>query len=148
MSASNLVPTPTARVSAIRDEFDRFLERFLYPSTFTMQSPAGLLSPSVDLSETEKQYTVRLEAPGVAKDHVEIKLEGDLLSIRGERKRSDHGKDEQFVWQEREEGSFMRSLRMPTPVDAKGVTATMENGILTVTLPKTTPAASSRIPVK
>lgn len=148
MPATKLSPAPTSRVGAFRGDFDRFLERFLYPPAFTMQSPEGLLSPNVDFSETEKQYLVRLEAPGVAREDFDIKLEGDFLIVRGERKHSTEGKDERFVWQEREEGSFMRSLRMPTPVDPSGVSASLENGVLTVTLPKAMPAASSRIQVK
>jgi HSP20 family protein len=149
MKPANL-PTnsPTARLGTIRDDFDRIIERILYPSALTMRTPGDSWLPSVDFAETDKNYIVRLEAPGVAKDQIEIQLEGDTLTLRGERKRATEGKDERFVWQEREEGSFMRSLRMPTPVDASGVTAIMTDGVLTVTLPKATPGTSARIPVK
>lgn len=148
MPVPNVVPAPVPRVGTFRDDFERILDRFLYPAALTMRSPDGFLSPNVDFSETDKQYTVRLEAPGVARDQIDVKLEGDLLTLRGERKHATEGKDERFMWQEREEGRFLRTLRMPTPVDAKGVTATLENGVLVVTLPKATPAGSARIEVK
>jgi HSP20 family protein len=108
---TTLSPVPHTRVGALRDDFDRIFNRFLHPVAFNATGVDSVLSPSVDFSENDRQYTVRLEAPGVAKENIDVKLEGELLVIRGERKHASEGKDEHYVWQEREEGSFSRWTR-------------------------------------
>lgn len=141
--------TPTG-FPALRDEFGRLMDQLFYtggfPLTTHLTEPEW--SPSLDFSETPTNYVVRLEAPGIAKEDMDVKLDGQMLTIRGKRSLNRESKDEQFVWREREEGSFVRSLRMPLPVDEAKVDAKVEQGVVTVTLPKKETALSTRIPVK
>jgi HSP20 family protein len=105
-------------------------------------------APSVDLTETEKEFVARLEAPGVNKENMDVNLEGNVLTISGRREFRKDEETEEYIWREREEGKFVRSLRMPKPVQEGKVTATYEDGVLTVRLLKTEPTVKTRIAIK
>jgi HSP20 family protein len=105
-------------------------------------------TPSVDFSENEKEYIVRLEAPGIAKEDLEVNLEGQTLTLSGRRDFAKEEKTEEYFWQEREQGRFVRAIQLPGAVDQAKVTATYQDGIMTIRLPKTEPRAKSRIPIK
>lgn len=141
--------TPTV-FNDLREEADRIMDRFLFPGIFspTTRTREDMWLPTLDFSETEKDYLVRLEAPGVAKEDVEVNLDGQTLTLRGERISAKERKDERFFWREREEGHFLRTIKLPTPVDGSKVNASMNHGILTVRLPKTESTTSTHIPVK
>lgn len=150
MKLAKHLPATPAALTTIRDDFDRMMDRLFYPGGFPLPThlTEAVWNPSLDFSETDKQYLVRVEAPGVAKEDLEVKLDGQLLTIRGKRVTAKEEKEEQFVWREREEGSFVRSLRLPLPVDEAKVEAKVENGVMTVMLPKKHEAVSTKIPIK
>ena len=150
MKLAKLPQTTPTTFADLRDEADRIMDRFLLPGLFapTTRFREELWSPTLDFSETEKDYLVRLEAPGVAKEDIEVNLDGQVLTLRGERISAKERKDEKFFWREREEGRFLRTVQLPTPVDGANVAATMNHGILTVRLPKREPSTSTHIPVK
>jgi HSP20 family protein len=85
-------------------------------------------SPSVDFSENEKEFIVRLEAPGVPKEDLEVNLEGQTLTISGRRDFEKEEKTEEYFWREREAGKFVRTLQLPTPIDRSKVTAVIRTG--------------------
>lgn len=149
MKLTRIAPTAPGRTAPFRDDFDRMVDRFFgtggLPSAFG--SLEEMWSPSLDFSETDTAYVVRLEAPGVARKDLEVTLEGEILTVRGERMVEEEGKDEKFFWRERQEGRFLRSLRLPTAVEADKVEAKVDHGIVTVRLPKKAPTPSNRIPV-
>jgi HSP20 family protein len=149
MKLTRIVPTAPVRTAPFRDDFDRMVDRFFgagsLPGNFGPLEE--MWTPNLDFSETEKEYVVRLEAPGVAKKDLEITLEGDILTIRGDRVVETEEKDEKYFWRERQEGRFLRSLRLPTVVEAGKVEAKVDHGIVTVRLPKKAPTPSNRIPV-
>ena len=91
---------------------------------------------------------VHLEAPGVYKENMDVGLEGNVLTISGRREFRKDEESEEYIWKEREEGKFIRSLRLPKPVQEGKVTATYENGMLTVRLLKSEPAVKSRIAIQ
>ncbi len=142
--------TPPVTFAGLRNEVDQMMDRFLRPDAFLGLEPltGDMWSPSLDFSETEKDYVVRLEAPGVAKEDIEVNLEGQTLLVRGERISTKERTDEKFFWREREEGRFLRSIRLPTAVEEGKVNASVNNGIVTIRLPKKEPSASTRIEVK
>jgi len=82
-----------------------------------------------------------------AKD-IAVSLEGDMLTIKGEKEQKKEEKDERQHRVERSWGAFMRSVRLPAPVDGNKVTATFKNGLITITLPKAPGAKGTTIPVK
>lgn len=97
-------------------------------------------SPSLDVSETEKEIRIVAELPGVDQKDVEVTLVGDVLTIKGEKKsEKEEKKDEKGrTWHrvERSFGAFQRSMRMPGDIDPAKVAADFRDGVLTVTLPK------------
>ena len=97
-----------------------------------------LLQTEIDVSETENEYRIKAELPGVSEDDIDLRLEDDVLTIRGEKKfeRTEGDEKEDYHFVERSYGTFQRSLRLPTRVDAEKVQASCENGVLKITLPK------------
>jgi HSP20 family protein len=113
------------------------------------EAPAlGDWTPALDVTEGKEAITVKAELPGVDPKEIAVSIEGDLLTIKGEKEAKKEEKDEKRHRIERSWGSFMRSVRLPATVDAGKVSATFKNGIVTITLPKTAGAKGTTIPVK
>ena len=104
--------------------------------------------PSLELTETEDALVLKMEVPGMDAKDVQISLQENLLTVKGERKQDKEDKGEQYHQVERRHGAFSRSVSLPVGVDGSKVSATFKNGLLVVTLPKTRAAVRSTIPVK
>lgn len=122
-----------------QEEMDRLLDRLLAPHWKALAF--GEWIPKLDVSETKDALVVEVETPGVEAKDIRISVEGDVLSIRGEKKQDKEDKDERYHRVERSWGSFMRSVRLPFGVQRDEVKAAFKNGVLTVTLPKAAPGA-------
>jgi len=92
--------------------------------------------PQMNISETDKELRVTAELPGVAEKDVDVTLDDDILTIRGEKKLENKEDKENYHMIERSYGQFQRSIRVPHSVKGDQVQAHVENGILTVVLPK------------
>ncbi len=92
------------------------------------------LFPLLNVAQVDEKYVVTAEIPGMKTEDLEIKIEGDTLSLKGERKPYDPGEQASYHRRERATGTFQRSLTLPTKVDADSVKATYKDGVLTVTL--------------
>ena len=105
---------------------------------------AGAL-PKAELSETEKSYELSCELPGLTEGDIELSLRDGEIQITGkkETRRDEKDTKKSYHFSERSYGSFQRSFKLPQNVDEAHITALFENGVLTVTLPKT-PAAISQ----
>lgn len=103
--------------------------------------------PSVDVEETDKEYRVTAELPGLEERDVEVLLHEGLLTVRGEKRLETEAKNRTYT--ERFYGRFERQIALDREVDENAVTATFKNGILTVLVPKTAGAAerAKRIPI-
>lgn len=139
-----------APFAAFRQEMDRLFDTFFSPSRFATAELGGFpFNPAIDMTESETEVRLRAELPGVEEKDVEIRLEGDVLMIRGEKReeRLDEGNHRRVI--ERSYGSFERSLRLPYAPEDGQVKAEFKNGVLTITAKK--PAelarASKRIPI-
>ncbi|KAK7677180.1 hypothetical protein QCA50_019889 [Cerrena zonata] len=99
------------------------------------------LRPRMDIHEDEKQnvITATFELPGLKKEDVNIDVNNNLLNISGETKFSSEKDENGFVVRERKFGKFSRSVPLPQGVKSDDIKASLDNGILTVTFPKTTP---------
>lgn len=106
--------------------------------------------PAIDVKETNEGLTLTAELPGLSEQDVEISLEDDVLTIRGEKKAETTREEKGVHIQERSYGSFARSLQLPFAPKPESVTASFSKGVLTITLPKPpeTPKPSSRIEIK
>jgi len=109
----------------------------------------GLLMPQINVSETESEVRITAELPGVAEKDVDVTLDDDVLTIRGEKRMEQKEDKENYHFVERSFGRFMRSIRLPQSVNRDQVKANVENGVLTIVLPKNAAQEKTRhIPVK
>jgi len=141
---------PAAR--RMRDDFDRLVEQilpepFLGTPFFPIPEAQQAWLPPCDLTETEADFVLRVEAAGIPKENLDVKLVGDVVTISGKRERMEESRGETEIWQEREVGAFARSLRLPAPVVEKDVQATYHDGVLTVRMPKVVKAKEQRITI-
>jgi HSP20 family protein len=126
---------------------DRLFERF-FESPWAELPALGEWTPALDVSEGKDVITVKAELPGVDPKEINISLEGDRLTIKGEKEEKKEDKDERRHRVERSYGAFMRSVALPEPVDASKVSAMFKNGVVTITLPKAPGAKGMTIPLK
>jgi HSP20 family protein len=92
--------------------------------------------PPMDLTETEGEFVLRADLPGLSEDDVEIEVKDDVLTVSGERKSEHEDRREGFYRVERSFGRFSRSLDLPSGIDASAVTAEFDRGVLEVHIPK------------
>jgi HSP20 family protein len=131
----------------LKGEMDRLFDRFFEPRWEDVPAP-GEWAPSLDLSETKEAFVVKAEVPGMEQGDIQVALQENLLTIKGEKKLEKVEKDERYHRVERTYGAFTRTLRLPVTVDGSKVAAKFKNGLLTVTLPKAPGAKGTTIPVK
>lgn len=125
-----------------RDLFREFFDRepfFGQGATF---------SPALDVAENDNAYIVTAELPGIDPKDIDISLEGNVLTLRGEKKEESEKKDKNYHRVERRYGSFVRSLTLPAEVNADKIEADYRNGLLEVTLPKSETVKPKKITVK
>jgi len=105
-------------------------------------------TPAVDIYEDENAITLKADIPGIDPNNLDIRVEGNTLHMRGERKHEKETKRENFHRIERSYGSFVRSFTLPHNVQSDRIEATYKNGELKVTLPKTEEARPKQIKIK
>ncbi|HXI23225.1 MAG TPA: Hsp20/alpha crystallin family protein [Pyrinomonadaceae bacterium] len=125
--------------------FPNRTERLLEESLLRAELPLKAWIPPCDIFETDTELVMKFELPEVKKEDVEVKLEQNVLTLRGERKFEDR---ENYHRVERHYGEFVRSFSVPMFVDAARITAEFKDGVLTVTLPKNEEARPKQINVK
>jgi HSP20 family protein len=109
------------------------------------------LAPNIDITETDKAIEVTAELPGLERKDVDISLEDNVLTIRGEKKIEEEKKDEKnksYRVAERSYGVFYRLIELPPGIDPSSVQATMSKGVLKVTIPKPARSEAKKIEVK
>ncbi len=121
------------------------LIRYAAPHLHGFPPRAVAWRPRVDVIDAEKQYVLEVDLPGVDPNSVQVELEKGLLQIKGERHAS-HGEEAAYTYRERRAGKFERSFRVPEAVDADGVTAKFDKGVLEIRVPKV--ERSRRIPIQ
>jgi len=104
--------------------------------------------PAVDVAEDEHSYTLALELPGVKSEDVTIQVQGKRLLVQGEKKQQLESQADRVHRFERSFGSFQRVFVLPDTVDVERIAAAAENGVLTITLPKTERAKPREIPIR
>jgi HSP20 family protein len=125
---------PFRGLSAFQDQFNRlFNDTFRNPAE---ESALTTWAPAVDIYETPNELVVKADLPDVVEKDIDVRVENNLLTIRGERKFEKSVSEENFLRVERTYGAFSRSFSLPNTVNAEGIGAQYKNGVLTVTLPK------------
>jgi HSP20 family protein len=145
--APNSTPWPALdRWSNLRDELNSFFDMPSWSNFGRADQLFTGWSPALDLYETGDHFVAVVELPGMRKDDIDISLHDGTLTISGERKR-DNNNGETAQRTERYVGTFRRSIALPTRVDANKVSATYQDGILKVALPKAEEAKPKQIQV-
>jgi len=113
------------------------------------RSDSMLRAPDADVVETQNEIRVTLEMPGMKADDIDIDLENNVLTIRGEKLEERSEEDEQHTWHlsERRYGQFSRSFILPRDVDQEQIEARFDEGVLTVEIPKSEKAKRRRIEI-
>jgi HSP20 family protein len=127
-----------SQVNRLFQDFGRGSDELLTSGTFV---------PPVDIYEDEQNITLKLEVPGINEKDINIQLENNTLTVRGERNFEKEEKEENFHRVERRYGSFARSFTLPNTVDPDNVEASYENGLLKIRLAKRAEAKPKQIKV-
>lgn len=130
----------------LQQEMDELLGRFREGGNGNGLSPA-LISPSVDLSETDDAVQIRMDVPGMKADEIDIEVSGNSIRIRGEHQEEKEEKGKTFHRIERRRGSFARTLALPAAVKEGKVVAEYKDGVLSINLPKTEESKTQKVKV-
>ncbi len=137
---------PFREMTNLQSTLNRILSQDTAPSGDDLLT-SGSFIPPVDIYEDENSFKLHVEVPGVKENDIDIRLENNTLTLRGERKFETEQKEENFRRVERRYGSFMRSFTLPNAVDAEKVSAHYDNGVLVVQLAKRAEAKPKQIKV-
>ncbi|MDB6045934.1 MAG: heat shock protein Hsp20 [Gammaproteobacteria bacterium] len=124
---------------SLNRDINRLFNDFLQPSALPTMADTvatALITPQINVSETDNEIRVTAELPGVDLDDLEVDVADDMLVIRGEKRLERSDEDENYHFVERAYGSFQRTVQLPFAADSEQVRASFENGVLTVTVPK------------
>jgi len=149
----NIIPwRDRTAVSTLRSELDNLFNRMPFgdgesrlPEVFGRR-----VMPAVNISETEKSWSVSVELPGLNEKDIQVQIMGQQLVISGERKWEEEKKGKEFRSVESQYGAFERSIPLPENLrlEPESIQATYKRGMLEVTLPKLEPTPAAKIPVK
>ncbi len=138
---------PGRDIDSLQGDVNRLFDSFFGRREAGQASSLRRWVPAMDLAETEDQLVLRADLPGMERDDIDIEVKDNVLTISGERKAEHEKKGEGFHRIERSFGRFSRSLGLPRGVDAKSVTASFENGVLEVRMPKPEERKATRIEI-
>jgi len=162
MRIKNLLPT-VARPAARDDDhpfyalqrqmnslFDDFFSGFDAAPRALGAGGFGAFTPSVDVKESDKDFIIRAELPGVEEKDIEVTLSGDMVTIKGEKKGEKEDKGKNYYYMERSYGSFNRVIPLAAETDAGKASASFKNGVLNITVPKSQSAKAkgTKVPIK
>ena len=139
--------TPTGSLRDLQREVDDIFDRF-FERDDGDRSTSAVWSPRTDLSETDDSFRIRLDLPGMSKDDIGINLQNNTLTVRGERESTRTADHEDYVRVERAFGTFHRTFTLPDAVDADNIEATYEDGVLTISVPKTEESTRRQIEIQ
>ena len=140
-----------------RKDIEKFLES-MFDEPFSPRSWKGLpsirkmrefmaISPAVDMYDNEKEVVVKAEVPGMDKKNINISVADSTLTIKGEMKKEEETKEEDYYYAERSYGSFSRRLELPAKVQESKIKANIKDGILEIHLPKAPESKAKEIKI-
>jgi HSP20 family protein len=136
---------PFAEFERLRQRMGRLFDEWM-PSTWRTQRPMGVF-PLVNLTEERDSFILRAEIPGTRTEDLDIQATANSVSISGERHIHQEEETVSYHRKEREGGRFSRAIALSGEIDPDQVEAQLDNGVLTVRLPKTEEAKSRQIPI-
>lgn len=140
---------PFREMLTIRNQMDRLFNDWLSEGNEWSEERSGYsFRLPLDVSETDEAYLIRASTPGLKPEDLDISVQNNTLSIRGELQQETEREGERWHLQERRYGQFQRTITLPNNVDPNQVGAQYEDGVLTLTLPKSEEAKPRRISVR
>lgn len=138
---------PIRDLDSLQSDMNRLFDRFFDSGRGTNGAAVRRWIPAMDLVESDEELVLRADLPGMKEGEVEIEIKDRVLTVSGERKAEHEQKGEGFHRLERSFGRFSRSLSLPDGVDADGVAASFEDGILEVKIPKPEETKPTRVEI-
>lgn len=130
--------------------FDDFFTGFDVAPRGLASGKFGSFMPSLDVKESDKEFTIRAELPGVEEKDIEVTVTDEAVTIKGEKKEEKEDKGKNYYYMERSYGSFNRVIPLSTETDANKAEAGFKNGVLNITIPKSQSAKAkgTKVPIK
>ena len=138
---------PYRELATMRNWMDRMMSDSFFNAP-ALWERNGEQSLALDVAEDGENFVVKASLPGMQPEDIDVSITNNVLTIKGEMKEDQEIKQEDYHLRERRFGSFMRSVTLPTPVEADKVGATYENGVLTLHIPKSEAVKPKRIAVQ
>jgi HSP20 family protein len=137
---------PFRELAALQNEMGRWMST-LAGATTPGNGPSSTWLPAVDVWETENELVLSFDLPGIPEEKIAVELDDNVLTVSGERERTQEYANERFYRFERRFGSFSRSVTLPAGVSESDITANYKDGVLEVRVPKPEEQKSKRIQV-
>ena len=114
---------------------DLFNELYSLPTSFLSKTGVDL-SPRIDISETDAAYKIEAELPGINQKEIDVKIDNNILTIKGKKEDIKEEKEKNYHLRERYYGAFQRSISLPNNIEPEKIKASFENGVLNISVPK------------
>jgi len=130
--------------------FDDFFSGFNVAPRSLADGELGAFSPSIDVKESDKDFIIRAELPGVEDKDIEVTVTNNSVTIKGEKKEEKEDKGKNYYYMERSYGSFNRVIPLEMETNANKAEASFKNGVLHITIPKSASAKAkgTKVPIK
>ena len=125
---------------------DLFNELYSLPTSFLSKSGVDL-SPRIDISETDAAYKIEAELPGINQKEIDVKIDNNILTIKGKKEDIKEEKEKNYHLRERYYGAFQRSISLPNNIEPEKIKASFENGVLNISVPKSDKRAPKKIEI-
>ena len=139
--------SPLSDVALLQNRLNSIFSEFPRVSVDTENLATGSFVPAVDVYEDAHKVVLKMEVPGIKQEDMDIRLENQTLTVKGERKFEKEEKEENFHRIERSYGSFVRSFTVPQTVDTESVSASYDAGVLTITMNKKAEAKPKQVKI-
>ena len=127
--------TPKREMMNFFDDVDQMISQaFSHP--LETKNESWSFSPFMNVNESDSEYTVSMDLPGVDKKDVEVNMSEGIVTVSGERKNIQQGKDKSCIWKETSHGTFQRSFELSSTVQEDKIKAHFKNGVLNLNIPK------------
>jgi HSP20 family protein len=139
---------PFTELMSLRQAMDRLFDDSFVRPAHALEALGEVAAPALDVYQTPGEIVVKAALPGIKPEDVSIDITGDTLTVKGESKAEQEVKREDYLYQERRYGTFSRSVALPSGLKSDKAKATMEDGVLTFTIPKAEEVKPKAIKIK
>jgi HSP20 family protein len=143
--------SPLKELEEMRKDMDRLFEDFFSPITRRrrwLKPEVGVVVPNIEMYDRKNEIVIKAELPGITKEDIDLTITKDSLTLKGEMKKEEEVKEEDYYACERSYGSFTRTIALPVEVNSEKAKASFKNGVLEVVLPKKEEAKPKEIKIE